>query len=272
MIIPTDIYSYVADFRKKPRKEIGMTTTDNTAAPEEEQATPQTEETTDAQQEILEEPQLSEPVTQAEFLKANKELMNQLRRTQGVNTKGLDTLEKKMLRNAEERVDARVHSVIASMSAQRQFEQDLAAVEDPDARSRMEKWRPQGQEEKQPEQETDVASQRLREYVQKMGLDPDSPEIDYAKMLVSGGNPTMDQWAEFNTDIRHIIGKQGSAEQSEPEQEIQPQQTKSPPPQAGPDRGQAIGSLEQLWTAYQDNRIDIDAFKAKHRAMTGRDP
>tara|TARA_R100000306_G_C4333872_1_gene121707 strand:+ start:89 stop:823 length:735 start_codon:yes stop_codon:yes gene_type:complete len=244
-----------------------MTTTDNAAAPEEEQ-TPQPEETTDAQQEGLEEPQLSEPVTQAEFLKANKELMNQLRRTQGVNTKGLDTLEKKILRQSE----SHVRSVLASMSAQRQFEQDLAAVEDPDARSRMERWRPKNQETEQPEPETDAAKEKLREYVGKMGLDPENPEIDYAKMLNDGANPTMDQWAEFNTDIRHLIDKQGSAEQPEQEQESQPQQTKSPPSQAGPDRSQSISSVDQLWDAYTDNRIDLDAFKEKHKKMTGRDP
>jgi hypothetical protein len=242
-----------------------MTTTDNAAAPEEEQ-TPQPEETTDAQQEGLEEPQLSEPVTQAEFLKANKELMNQLRRTQGVNTKGLDTLEKKILRQSE----SHVRSVIASMASQRQFEQDLAAVDDPDARERMEKWRPKTQEVAQPQQKTDVATQKLREYVEKMGLDPDNPEIDYSKM--QGGNPGMDDWAEFNTDIRHLIGKKNSVEQSEPEQETQPQQTKSPPPQAGPDRSQSLNSEEALWDAFTSNRLNFDSFKEKYKGLTGRDP
>jgi hypothetical protein len=256
-------------------------TTANDAAPEEKQ-TPQREETSDAQQDTSVEPQASGPVMRDEFQQSMTEVMNQLKRVQGITTKGLDTHMNKLRQGLRTELNETLASNLQQMQSQQvqqQFDKDLAALDDEEARQLMEKYRPRSQQSQQRQEGTGAARSQMHRYVSEfsrrsgLSIDPDSSEIDYS--ILEGKNPGVDEWAEFN---KHLIelGKSStsaSQEQSEQsEQQTQPQQTKSPPPQSGPDRSQSISSVDQLWDAYTENRIDLDAFKEKHKAMTGRDP
>lgn len=245
-----------------------MATTESTTAFEEEQ-TPQSEEAIDAQQDTPEESQQSEPVTRDELQQKLDDLMNQLKRVQGITDKGMNRLTASL--------DQKLASIEHKQQQQEkidEYKKDLAALEDePEARRILEKYGPQISAVQQPQQRAGTAQEQVRQYVQEfvqqadLDIDPDSADVDYSML---GANPSIGDWAKFQAHLIKLGSKPKVVPQEQSEQ--QPQQTKSPPPQAGPDRSQSLNSEEALWDAFTSNRLNFDSFKEKYKGLTGRDP
>jgi hypothetical protein len=247
-----------------------MATTESTTAFEEEQ-TPQSEEAIDSQQDTPEEPQQSEPVTRNELQQELAGIMNQLKRVQGITDKGMNRLTVSL--------DQKLASIEHKQQQQEkidEYKKDLAALEDePEARRILEKYGPQVSAVQQPQQRAGTAQEQVRQYVQEfvqqadLDIDPDSADINYSML---GANPSIGDWAKFQAHLIKLGSKTEVVPQEQPEQQSQPQQTKSPPSQAGPDRSQSLNSEEALWDAFTSNRINFDSFKEKYKGLTGRDP
>lgn len=117
---------------------------------------------------------------------------------------------------------------------------------------------------------TQQTTNPVRDYIQNLGIDPDTPGIDYDQFPEK---PTAASLAKFTLHVQQAAVKAAAppAEPAKPQpQRTETPRTPSPPVNAGPPRSAVYQTKEQLLDAAARGEIDSSTLLEKWKVVTGK--